>query len=272
MDENNNLNLPIANAEIDTNAEYISTKGIYDQPPIITSVFKSIFVEIPKEFYYGVKNFFLRYINLFKDGFKYLKYPSLKLEPFSHKDYKENCQQTFEFALIVIGLIIFLIKMDWISGQDTLKAVYNNDVSQAFIQFFIFVVFAVSYFVLVVLSVLVGRLFRVIFKLNMTRHESDILFAYLNNTLFLIACSISLVLRCFLSYEMVIDNDPLEYGLIIFYVLGFGILIFRWAMRFSLLNNINKGKRTPFQILATIIFATFLGISCTAITFFIFGV
>ncbi len=71
METNNKIIIPTP--QLDTNAEYISVKGIHDQPPIITSVFKSIFVEIPKEFYVGIKIFFLRFINLFKDGFKYLR-------------------------------------------------------------------------------------------------------------------------------------------------------------------------------------------------------
>lgn len=262
---------------VDTNYEYINQKGIHDQPPIITSVFRSIFVEIPKEFYFGIKNFFKRFTDLFKDGFKYLKYPSLKVDPFATKDYKENCQHTFEYVLIVVALLIFLIKLDWIYGQDVLKAAYNNDISQAIMQFMIFVIFAVSYFVLIVLSVLLGRIFRLIFKMPVTRHESDILFTYLNNILFIITASIAFIIRCIVPVVNVQDEkgdayEEVTYGFLAFFIFTFGILIYRWAARLALLNNVKSSVRLPFQMAVTVITAALLGFSSTAITFFIWGV
>lgn len=263
---------------LDTNAEYISVKGIHDQPPIITSVFRSIFVEIPKEFYFGIRNFFKRFSDLFKDGFKYLKYPSLKVDPFATKDYKENCQHTFEFVLIVVALLIFLIKLDWIYQTDPdIKNAYNNDISQALIQFMIFVIFAITYFLLVVLSVLLGRLWRKVFKMPVTRQESDILFTYLNNILFILTASIAFFIRCIVPVENIQDDageviPAIEYGIFIFFVVVFGIMIFRWAGRLALLNHLNHSARMPFQILVTSVSALLFGFCSFAITFFIWGV
>jgi|GEM_PF-2195450 len=258
--------------QLDTNVEYISTKGVHDQPPIINSVFKSIFVETPKDFFSSIKNFFLRFVNLFKDGFKYLKYPSLKIDPFATKDYKENCQYTFEFALIVIALLIFLIKMDWIYGDEKLKNVYNNDITQALMQFFIFLCFAVSYFVLVLCAVLAGRFFRMVFKMPVTRQEGDILFTYLNNILFIITGAIAFVLRCIVPTENVVDDTTIQGGVFIFYFLAFGIMIFRWAGRLALLNNLKPSNKKPFQIIVTILTALFFACCSGIITFFIWGV
>ena len=257
--------------ELDTNAEYISAKGVHDQPPIITSVFRSIFVEIPKEFYFGIKNFFLRYINLFKDGIKYLKYPSLKIDPFATKDYKENCQHTFEFALIVTALLIFLIKLDWIYGDEKLAAVYNNDISQALMQFFIFLCFAVSYFIMLVSAVFVGRVFRKVFKMPVTRQESDILFAYLNNILFVITASVAFVLRCIVPTINIEGSDTVPLILFAFYVIAFGIMIFRWAARLVLLNNVRSSKIT-FQVVVTIVMVILFAFCSTMINLFIWGV
>ena len=262
----------IAEPQLDTNAEYISVKGVHDQPPIITSVFKSIFVETPKDFFLSIKNFFLRFTNLFKDGFKYLKYPSLKIDPFATKDYKQNCQYTFEFALIVTALLIFLIKMNWIYGDEKLAAVYNNDIWQAFIQFFIFLCFAVSYFILVVLAVLAGRLFRLVFKMPVTRQESDILFTYLNNILFIITGALAFFLRCIVPYVNVAGDENVPIIIMIIYTVVFGIMIFRWARRFALLNNLETSKRLAFQITITITTALFFGFCSAMITFFIWGV
>ena len=260
------------NIEIDTNAEYISAKGIHDQPPIITSVFRSIFIEIPKEFYFGIKNFFLRYTTLFKDGFKYLKFPSLKLDPFANKDYKENCQHTFEYALLIVALLIFLIKVEWIYGVEKLKDVYNNDISEALMQFIIFLIFAVAYFLLVLLSVLIGRLSRFIFQLPVTRQECDILFTYLNNIFYILTASAAFLVRCIVPAENVEGNDAVQYIVLSIYALTFGILIFKWATRLALLNNLKKQSVVFFKLGVTTVFALFFGICSTAITFFIWGV
>lgn len=272
METNNEMN-PALTAEMDSNAEYISVKGVQDQPPIITSVFKSIFVEIPKEFYIGIRNFFRRFIYLFTDGFKYLKYPSLKIDPFATKDYKESCQHTFEFSLLVSALLIFLIKMDWIFGEEALKAAYNNDISQALMQLFIFLCFGVSYSILVVVSVLTGRLFRIMFKIPITRQESDILFTYMNNVLFLITSSLAFILRCIVPFRNVEGEESGVAGaMIIIYGLLFGILIFRWAARLALLNNVSVSRRLTFQITVTIITTVFFAFCSTIITSFIWGV
>lgn len=271
METNNEIITPTS--QLDTNAEYISVKGVHDQPPIITSVFKSIFVEIPKEFYVGIRNFFLRFINLFKDGFKYLKYPSLKIDPFATKDYKESCQHTFEFSLVITALLIFLIKLDFIFGEENIKAVYNNDISQALMQFFIFICFAVYYSVLVVVWVLAGRLFRIIFKLPVTRQECDILFTYLNNVLFLITASLAFILRCIVPFRNIKGDEDAAGGIIfIVYGLIFGIMIYRWAGRFALLNNLNPSTKLRFKIVVTIVTTIFFAFCSLILTSFIWGV
>lgn len=263
---------PLNTPELDSNVEYISAKGIHDQSPIITSVFRTIFVEIPKEFYHGIKNFFSRYANLFKDGFKYLKYPSLKVDPFATKDYKENCQYTFEFLLLVIALLIFLIKLDWIYGVESLKAVYNNDISQAILQFAIFICFAISYFLLIVISVFLGRIFRSLFRIPVTRQESDILFSYLNNILFILTATAAFFVRCIVPVENIEGNETVPYVIMGIFAVGFGLMVFKWAGRLALLNNMRTSTRISFKIVVTIVIAFLYGFCSTAVTFFIWGV
>lgn len=271
MENNIEIN-PAVTPEMDSNAEYISTTGISSQPPIITSVFRSIFVETPKDFFLSIKNFFKRFVSLFSDGFKYLKYPSLKIDPFATKDYKENCQHTFEYALLIIAFLIFLIKLDWIYGDEKLKEVYNNDLSQATMQFIIFLIFAVSYFILVVLAVLAGRLYRIIFKIPVTRQESDILFTYLNNILFIITASAAFILRCIVPVVNIEGNETVPYIVMGIYCVAFGIMVFKWSSRLALLNNMRTSLKIPFQVIVTIATALLYGFCSGAITFFIWGV
>ena len=270
MESNSEIKTPMQ--QLDTNAEYISVKGVHDQPPIITSVFRSIFVEIPKEFYLGVRNFFRRFINLFKDGFKYLKYPSLKIDPFATKDYKENCQQTFEYVLLISALLIFLIKLNWVFGEEEMVAVYNNDISQAVIQLYFFLIFAVAYFILIVISALLGRLFRIIFKMPVTRQESDILFTYLNNILFLITSTLAFFLRCIVPFRNVEGIlDEAAWAVLIVYLVLFGIIIYHWAGRVALLNNIKSSSKKSFQIVVTIIATAFFAFCSFVLTSLIWG-
>ena len=271
METNTEIN-PANTPQMDSNAEYISVKGVHDQPPIITSVFRSIFVEIPKEFYVGIRNFFRRFLNLFRDGFKYLKYPSLKIDPFATKDYKENCQQTFEYILLVSALLIFLIKLNWVFGEEDMKAVYNNDILQAVAQLYFFLIFAVAYFILIVFSVLLGRLFRIIYKMPVTRQESDILFTYINNILFLITVSLAFFLRCIVPFRNVEGMlDEAAWTILIVYLIIFGIIIFRWAGRVALLNNIKPSSKRSFQIVVTIIATTFFAFCSFVLTSVIWG-
>ncbi len=270
METNTQINSSI-NQKIDTNVEYISAKGIQDQPPIITSVFRSIFVETPKDLFNSIKNFFLRYITLFKEGFKYLKYPSLKLDPFATKDYKESCQHTFELVMIVTATLIFLVKMGWIPAEQSLANMYNNDLGQMFIEFFVFLCFAVAYFILIVLAVFAGRVFRILFKIPITRQECDILFTYLNNTLFGITAIVAMLVRCFVQYESVKESTIFPLAIFGFYIIVFAILVYKWSVRFSLLNQVPEGKKKLFQITITILTAIFLGFCSTQITSFISG-
>ena len=257
---------------LDTNVEYISASGIETQPPIITSVFKSIFVETPKDIYVSIKIFFLRYASLFTDAYKYLKSPSLKIKPFSTKDYKESCQHTFELLIIITGILIFMIKLDWIPAQQELQAIYNNDLQQMFFQLMIFVIFAVSYFILIILAVIAGRTYRYLFKIPVTKQEVDILFTYLNNSLFIIMAIVAFLMRCTVKFETVKDNDALPNIVLLVFIFGFGFLIYRWAKRFAELNNIPQAKRKFFRILISITTALSLGTVGAIITYFVLGV
>jgi hypothetical protein len=40
------------------------------------------------------------------------------------------------------------------------------------------------------------------------------------------------------SYEFIVDSDTFIYGVIIFFIIAFGIFIYGWAKKFAILNNI----------------------------------
>jgi hypothetical protein len=82
---------------------------------------------------------------------------------------------------------------------------------------------------------------------------------------------VALVLRCIVSYEFIVDSDTFIYGVIIFFIIAFGIFIYGWAKKFAILNNIDLSRRKAFQLVVTISSKLFLGFSSAMITFFILG-
>lgn len=245
------------NNAIDTNVEYIIPKNAAKEPAVLGTIFKAIIVETVKDFFGSIIGFFLRYIKHFIDGFRYFWSPSLKKSPFDIKNYKENCQHSFELTLLVLFAVIFMVKLDWIPPTETKMLDWlNNDISQMGIQFMMFVFFAATYLFLVIFSVVSGRLWRVIFKIRTTKRESDILFVYLNNTFFSIAAVVGLIVRCMVSKETT-DLDSISEGLItIFFPLCL-LLNTVWAIRFAKLNGMNAGKGIGFFLLTTIFYPLF---------------
>lgn len=239
---------------IDTNEEYIVPQNAAKEPPVLGSVFKAVIVETIKGFFGGIIGFFLRYIKHFIDGFKYFWSPSLKKHPFDTKDYKENCQHSFELTLLVLFAVIFMVKLNWIPPTASkMLDLLNNDLSQMGIQLMMFVFFAVAYLLLIIFSILTGRLWRGILKIKITKKESDILFVYLNNTFFSIAAVVGLIVRCMVSQETT-DIESIGSGLMVIFFPLCLLLNTIWAIRFARLNGMNTGKGIMFFLLTTIFY------------------
>lgn len=242
-----------ANA-VDTNEEYIVPKNASKEPAVLGTVFRAIIVETIKDFFGSIIGFFLRYIRHFIDGFRYFWSPSLKKHPFDVKDYKENCQHSFELTLLVLFAVIFMLKLKWIPPTESQMLEWlNNDISQMGIQFMMFMFFAVTYLALVTFSIVSGRLWRAILKIQVTKKESDILFIYLNNAFFSIAAVVGLVVRCMVSMQTT-DSDTLAQGLLIIFLPLCLVANTIWSIRFAVLNKMSFGKGAVFFILTSIFY------------------
>lgn len=227
---------------VDTNEEYIIPQNAAKEPAVLGTVFKAIIVETVKDFFGSIIGFFLRYIKHFIDGFRYFWSPSLKKHPFDTKDYKENCQHSFELILLVLFAVIFMVKLNWIPPTESKMMDWlNNDLSQMGIQFMMFVFFAITYLCLVLFSLATGRLWRAILKIKITKKECDILFLYLNNTFFSIAAVVGLIVRCMVSMETT-DSDSLAQGLLVIFFPLCLIANTVWSIRFARLNGMKPGK------------------------------
>lgn len=241
-------------AVVDTNEEYILPGNAAKESSVLSTVFKAIIVQTVKDVFGGIIGFFLRYIRHFLDGFRYFWSPSLKKSPFDTKDYKEDCQHSFELLLLVLFAVIFMVKLDWIppTGSKMLDWL-NNDLSQMGIQFMMFVFFAITYLALIIFSIITGRLWKAVLKIKITRRECDILFVYLNNTFFSIAAVVGLIVRCIVSLETT-DSDSLSTGLLTIFFPICLLLNSIWAIRFAKLSGMSFSKGTLFFVLTTILY------------------
>lgn len=266
--ENSSPSHLINDGVIDTNIEYVHAKNAEKRTPVVSSVFKSVFVEIPKDFFWSIAGFFLRYFRHYWETVKYIHKPSLEVPPFDKKDFKENAQHSFEIALLASAFLIFMIKQGWIPVQRDLQEVYGNDFGQMFIQFFIFIIFAIAYFVLILLSVGLGRLLRLIFKFPISREETDILFAYFNNSLFSIAVILAFIFRCG-GHAKEIEDTPYEYLMLgVAYAVSIYV-IWRWTSGFARLNNLPNRKL--FNAIIIPLFSILYGTAVFMICAFVSG-
>lgn len=270
MQIENTADALVVDGSIDTNLEFLAEEKKEESTSVLGHVFRSIFVEIPKDFVLGIWNFFKRYFVHYVESFKFFNKPSLKVPPFDKKDFKENTQHSFEIALIITAILLFLIKQNAIPVNKELQENYGNDLIQMFFEFFIFVIFAVAYAVLIVASVLSGRLMRSLFKIPVTRGESDILFAYLNNSFFSISALLAFFFRCSMQYEQ-IKNTGTETSLMVFCVFVSLLFTIWWSFKFARFNKLPLIKRLLFHILSIGWFTVVFGMGMSAICLFIIG-
>jgi hypothetical protein len=265
-----NSELLIADQHPDTNIEFFTQQTKEEKVSVLGHVFKSIFVEIPKDFFAGIGNFFKQYFTHYAESFKFFNRPSLKVPPFDKKDFKENTQHSFEIALIFTAVLLFFIKQNWIPVDKELQEQYGNDIMQMFMEFAIFLIFAVAYSALIVLSVLSGRFIRSVFKVNVTRSESDILFAYLNNSFFSVSALLAFFFRCSMQYEQIKDT-PAENSIIGFCLVLSFVLTAWWSIKFARLNQLSMMKRLIFYVISILWFTILFGLGMAAVCLFIIG-
>lgn len=250
---------------IDTNAEYILPAEEKKQPPVLLSVSKAIIVETIKDFFGSIIGFFWRYIKHFARCIVYFFNPSLQKKPFDKLDFKENSQHAFEFVIIVLAVLIFMIKVGWIPPSDPdLKEIYSDDLVSKVLDFFLFLVFAFAYLLLAAIGIILGRLFRKMFRIDVSVHESDILYIYLNNAFFSIAAIITFVIRSVASTE---EYDSDSIGNVIFMIVLPCILIplLLWSGRFAALHRLKLGKGILFYLLSIVLLSIFYTISISLV-------
>lgn len=242
------------------------------EPSILGSVFRTIFVETASDFFGGIRNFFARYGRHFFYCFKYLFHPSLRNQRLAQSDWKQNCQQAFELSILVSVLIFFLIKVNWIPVTDkALQETYGNDISQMLMNLMVFLVFALTYCLLCLFSIMAGRILRLVFSVATTKQETDILFIYLTNVIFSIAAVLALFFRCGVTAEMVDQMNVSASAMWASFVLLLFIPLEIWGYRFAKLNGLKGVRRIAFVVIIPFSLSIFYGFAVYMITLFLLG-
>lgn len=163
-----------------------------------------------------------------------------------------------------------MMKQRWIPVDTAMMVTYENDITQMIMEFLIFLMLAGAYFVQLLLSVLAGRLLRVVFQVGVTRKESDILFCFLNNSFFSLAALMAFFLRMGVQYEQ-IENTPTENGIYAICIMISFCLVSVWSFRFAKLNGLSTVKIGLFYLFAIVLFTLLYGIGMSAICAFLLG-
>jgi hypothetical protein len=165
-------------------------------------------------------------------------------------NFKATCKHSFELALIMLAVLLTLAKNKLIPPGTKFM---DGEFDDVFKEVFFFIFIALEYFFMVGISILCGRLLRVLFGIKMNRKESDVLFVLLSNAFFSITLLIAFGVRLYTSPELM-DKDELRLGLkVIFLPLAF-ISAVLWAIRFALTHQLNLFKGIIFFVLCTLIY------------------
>lgn len=258
--------------EIDTNAEYIQSQVAKKEPSVLYSVSKYIVVETIKDFFGSIWNFIMRYIKHFIRCLVYFYHPSLRKKPFSQMDFKENAQHAFEFVIIISALLIFLIKVEWIPPSDTqLLEFYNHDIMEKFVEVLLFFLLAIVYIVFSAISILAGRLFRKIYRIQISTKESDILYIYLNNAFFSFAAIVAMSIRSVASLQTHDEESIGEFVTTIGLIVAL-IPMVLWCIRYARLTHMTLVKGLLFFVMVFPVQALLYGLFTAAAAMFIIGV
>jgi len=112
---------------------------------------------------------------------------------------------------------------------------------------------------------------KVMFRIPFRAREADILFTYLNNSLFSITVIVAFMFRCGIQAEEVEGDDVFANNVIALYLLLFLPVIAIWSIRFVKYNEIKGFKRFLFVLVATLLFTLLFGITSSIVTFLMLG-
>ena len=197
--------------------------------------------------------------------------PDIDRPPFSTFNFKEFCKHSFEGVIITLIFSFFMAKAGWFAttNEDVREAISSSDIVQMGYEASAIVAFAITYFLLIALSLVTGRIIRYWLTPEVTRKESDILMITFFNSFFSITALTALLIRCFVSFR---DNDLeailVGSGFILMCICCFLTII--WTIRFSYLNKVKWWRAILFFLLSVVIYTLMFSVGGIVTTFLLY--
>lgn len=235
------------------------------QRKILLAIFLEVFIGFFKGIAQSLWNFLKQYFLLIWFYMRFIVNPNAEDYAVQREKAIKNSKNTFELIVILTAILIFLIKQNVIiSASAENKELFNNDLSQWGMEFFIFLIYVVCYFVVLILLVLLGRLLRKIFSPIESSRVTDLVFIHLNNIFFIVGAICSFIIR-FENVASDFTGEDNEYEtthfmIVLFNTFGiaFAAIVFIFFIRLTMINKLSVGKSIFYFTLVPAIVWTFL--------------
>ncbi len=259
MDENNEIPLELPEDEA------------LHKKPLLMWLAKSVFVDSFNEFIKSIWQFIAHHIKLLVDSFRFVWRPFYTGKRVEARQLMNRSKAVFGFLLTVLGILLFLVKVDALvePDQNITKNIGNEKVA-LILNLVFFLILSVGYYLLQALLVLFGRLYRLIVSPAPNIAANDMLFIHMGNQVFILGALIGFITRFFYNKETIDADDGFLFILFSSYIF-FAIIYLAIFLRiFWKEKQVNILKRTTY-IAAVVIVHGFLAavINAFLIVFYI---
>lgn len=243
------------------------------QKSLLGFLAKSIFVDSILEFFRGIAHFFAVHARLLFDSFRFVWVPYYKGTKEESAQLMNRCQAVFGFLLTVLGALIFMVKINVLEEPDShLSDMYGNESTGILINVTFFILLAISYYLLQVVLVLLGRLYRLITKPTPNIASNDMLYIHMGNQVFILGALGGLIMRMMHNNTTIdAENNTFFYWGIAF--VFFAILhIVIFSRLFIGQKHISMGARIVYTTVLAIFHGLIASFIATMLIFFYVGV
>lgn len=227
---------------------------------LLSLVFKTIIWGTLVDLFHSTVGVLWKYVRHLLLCLHYFWSPDIDRPPFSTFDFKKFCKHSFEAVLLILLISIFSVKVGWLApANEYLKEELGNDLFQMGYEAGMFALFAITYFISIILSIATGRIIRNWLTPEVSRKESDILMITFFNSFLTITAVTALTLRIFVRFQ---DNelDAILSGMFIILFLTCLLLTIIWAFRFVQLNSVKGWKAFLFFLLSIVVYTILFSI------------
>lgn len=172
--------------------------------PLLIWLAKSVFVDSFMDFIKSIWQFIAHHIKLLTDSFRFVWRPFYTGKRVEARQLMNRSKAVFGFLLTVLGILLFLVKVDVLvePDKDITKNIGNEKIA-LILNLVFFLMLSVGYYLLQALMVLFGRIYRLIVPPAPNIAANDMLFIHMGNQVFILGALIGLITRFFYNKETI---------------------------------------------------------------------